>query len=160
MSRKIDAYSHFAPPRLMEYLSRYSSDGRAPFADLFERIPILTRVKERVSTTTGIAGVFFSAPSRQYSRDFNTFSAFADAPLQYCLPSLRLIQWTPQILTPTLSFPCPGLRLPPLYRGTLPWLRRLVRLVIFVGRGVAAPTRICNLGRLRFLHLFFHFSIL
>ena len=65
MSRKIDAYSHFAPPRLMEYLSRYSSDGRAPFADLFERIPILTRVKERVSTTTGIAGVFFSAPSRQ-----------------------------------------------------------------------------------------------
>ena len=38
----IDAYTHYAPPRLMSFLSKHSTDGKAPFSDLFSKIPALT----------------------------------------------------------------------------------------------------------------------
>ena len=38
----IDAYTHYAPPRLMSFLSKHSTDGSAPFSDLFSKIPALT----------------------------------------------------------------------------------------------------------------------
>ena len=54
MIPKIDSFTHYASPNLMEYLASHSSTGSAPFQALFDQIPILTcsstsDVQDRVS---------------------------------------------------------------------------------------------------------------